>query len=251
STFFVGTNGYVTFGAGDSNFTESLSAHFSLARVAALFDDLNPGTGGQVSYKQLADRMAITWLNVPEFGTANHNTVEVELYFDGRISLSYLAVAALDGLAGLSEGTGLAPDFFETDLSALTAGGGPLPPFAAGATVSTAVDTPVNITLPSSDPHNDPLTTITVSLPANGTLSDPNGGLIGIVPYTLLGGGNVARYMPNAAFTGADSFNYKANDGTFDSNVAAVNITVVGSQTVYFFPMDTNPGWTFAQNWGF
>ena len=30
-------------------------------------------------------------------------------------------------------------------------------------------------------------------------------------------------YTPNAAFTGTDSFTYKANDGVFDSNTVTVN----------------------------
>jgi protocatechuate 3,4-dioxygenase beta subunit len=33
-------------------------------------------------------------------------------------------------------------------------------------------------------------------------------------------------YTPNPSFTGSDSFTYKANDGTTDSNTATVNITV-------------------------
>ena len=33
-------------------------------------------------------------------------------------------------------------------------------------------------------------------------------------------------YTPNANFNGADSFTYTANDGTADSNVATVTITV-------------------------
>ncbi|MFQ5590125.1 MAG: Ig-like domain-containing protein, partial [Phycisphaerae bacterium] len=33
-------------------------------------------------------------------------------------------------------------------------------------------------------------------------------------------------YNPNANFNGADSFTFKANDGTVDSNTATVSITV-------------------------
>ncbi|MCA9962575.1 MAG: hypothetical protein KC443_26255, partial [Anaerolineales bacterium] len=33
-------------------------------------------------------------------------------------------------------------------------------------------------------------------------------------------------YTPNAGFTGNDSFKYKANDGSNDSYVATVTITV-------------------------
>jgi hypothetical protein len=119
STFYVGSNGYVTFNSGDSTYIESLASHFNRPRITALFDDLNPGVGGTVSWKQLADRAVVTWQNVPEFSTANSNTLQIEMHFGGTIRVSYLAVAATDGLAGLSRGTGVPADYFETDLSAL------------------------------------------------------------------------------------------------------------------------------------
>lgn len=119
-TVFVSANGYLTFDGPDDNYDETLPGHFAQARVAALFDDLDPSSGGEVSWKALADRLAVTWADVPEFNTANGNTFQVELFFDGRIRLSWLALAATDGLAGLSDGLGVMPDFFESDLSAST-----------------------------------------------------------------------------------------------------------------------------------
>jgi len=118
-TLFVGSNGYITFGVGDSDFTESVADHFSRARISALFDDLNPATGGTVSWKQLGDRVAVTYLNVPEFGLSSQNSFQIEIYFDGTISITYLAVAASDGLAGLSKGAGAPPIFVNSDFSAL------------------------------------------------------------------------------------------------------------------------------------
>jgi hypothetical protein len=117
NSFFVGSNGYVTFNSGDSDYTESLADHFSVRRVAAVFDDLHPGQGGSVSRKQLSDRVVITWQNVPEYNGGNSNTFQIDLAFDGTIRMSYLSVAAADGLAGLSAGGGLPVPFFETDLS--------------------------------------------------------------------------------------------------------------------------------------
>ena len=117
--FWVGSNGYITFGAGDSDYTESLIDHFDTPRISGVFDDLNPSVGGTVSWKQLADRAVVTWENVPEYGTSNSNTFQIELRFDGTLVISYLAIAATDGLAGLSEGSGQPADFYESDLSAM------------------------------------------------------------------------------------------------------------------------------------
>jgi hypothetical protein len=122
SSFYVGANGYITFTASDSDYSESLADHFDLPRISALFDDLNPSAGGTVSWKQLADRAVVTWDGVPEYSTTNSNTFQVELRFDGTIVVSYLDLAASDGLAGLSDGGGIPLDFYETDLSAMPCG---------------------------------------------------------------------------------------------------------------------------------
>ena len=119
SSFYVCANGNLTFLSGDGDYSESLEDHFSEPRISALFDDLNPNSGGTISYRQLADRMAVTYLNVPEYSATGANTFQFEMYFDGRIVLSYTNITATDGLAGVSAGNGVDPDFGPTDLSAL------------------------------------------------------------------------------------------------------------------------------------
>ncbi|MHC4147945.1 MAG: S8 family serine peptidase [Planctomycetota bacterium] len=117
STFYVGSNGYITFGSGDTNYFENITKHFSMKRISALFDDLNPSSTGKVSWKQLGDRAAVTWKNVPEYSSTSSNTFQVEMFFDGRIRLSWLGVGAQDGIIGLSDGLGLPADFNPVDLS--------------------------------------------------------------------------------------------------------------------------------------
>jgi len=126
--FFVGSNGYITFVEGDQGFTDTLAAHFELLRVSGLFRDLNPSAGGKVTSKQRADRVAVTWENVPQYGTNNSNTFQIEMFFDGRIRLSWLAVATDSGIVGFSDGAGIPPDFVETDLSELSGTPPPPPP---------------------------------------------------------------------------------------------------------------------------
>ena len=116
-SFYVGGNGYITFTEEDNDYSESLSDHFDTRRISGLFDDLNPSGGGQVGWKQLADRVVVTWENVPEYGSSNSNTFQIEMYFDGRIQLSWLGIEAEDGIVGLSDGLGMPPEFEETDFS--------------------------------------------------------------------------------------------------------------------------------------
>ena len=118
-TFYVGSNGYITFTSGDNEWAETLTDHFDLPRISALFDDFSPQNGGPVSWKQLDDRAVVTYEDVPEYTNTGSNTFQIEMYFDGRIVLSYLSITASDGIAGLSAGDGVPGAFYETDLSAM------------------------------------------------------------------------------------------------------------------------------------
>ncbi|MGD8786101.1 MAG: hypothetical protein PVJ60_01650, partial [Phycisphaerales bacterium] len=126
TSFYVGSNGYITFAEGDNDYSDTLFDHFEMLRISALFNDLNPAAGGQVSWKQLADRVVVTWENVPEYSGSNPNTFQVEMYFDGRIRLSWLGIEADSGIVGLSEGLGVPDDFEETDFSEINSE--PTPP---------------------------------------------------------------------------------------------------------------------------
>jgi hypothetical protein len=126
--FYVGSNGYITFTEGDQDYSESLADHFDTLRVSALFRDLSPSFGAQVRWRQLADRAVVSWVDVPEYGTSNSNTFQIELFFDGRIRVSWLGIAAQGGIVGLSDGAGVPPDFQETDFSDLSGEPPPPPP---------------------------------------------------------------------------------------------------------------------------
>lgn len=115
---FVGSNGCITFDAGDIDFSESLLDHFRIPRISALFHDLDPSLAGRVSWRQMSDRVAITYENVPRFAGSDQNSFQVELFFNGKVQLTHLGIAATDGLVGLSEGLGEPPGFVESDLNA-------------------------------------------------------------------------------------------------------------------------------------
>lgn len=116
-TLFIGSNGYVTFSSGDGSYQESLSRHFSQPRISALFDDLNPSHGGKVSWKQLADRVVVTFQEVPKNYSGKPNSFQTEMFFDGVIRITHLGIAIRDGLVGLSRGGGTPGDLAESNLS--------------------------------------------------------------------------------------------------------------------------------------
>ena len=88
------------------------------------------------------------------------------------------------------------------------------------------------ITLTGTDVDGDSLTFIVTGLPTNGQLYDGTGTAghhitLGDLPYTVTDPAGNVTYDPNADFNGIDSFIFKANDGTVDSDDAAVvTITV-------------------------
>jgi len=134
------------------------------------------------------------------------------------------------------------------------------PPTAYDGSEGTPTNTPVAMTLEARDLDNgpEPMTFIITSLPADGSLNDPGAGAITAAPYALVGHGDVVLYTPNPWYVGSDAFQFKANDGGVppdggDSNVATVSIEVGApvTQQIYFYPLDTNPGWTTEGQWAF
>ncbi len=84
-------------------------------------------------------------------------------------------------------------------------------PSAIAQNRSTAEDNPLEIILTGTDAETAALGYTVVTTPRNGTLT-------GTAPNLT--------YLPAAGFSGADSFTFRVNDGTQDSTVATVSITI-------------------------
>ncbi|MDP7008141.1 MAG: S8 family serine peptidase [Phycisphaerales bacterium] len=118
SSLYICSNGRVTFGSGDTDYTESVGEHFEIPGISMLWDDLNPSSGGTIRYAEsLSDRVVVTFENVPEYSSGGSNTFQCELFFDGVIRLSWLGVDSNDNIVGLSAGGGTPQGFEENDLS--------------------------------------------------------------------------------------------------------------------------------------
>ena len=86
-------------------------------------------------------------------------------------------------------------------------------PVASDQSVSTNQETALQVTLGASDSDGDVLTFEVGVGPAHGSLGAVSG--------------NKVTYTPAAGYSGPDSFTFRANDGTVNSNTATVSITVV------------------------
>lgn len=104
------------------------------------------------------------------------------------------------------------------------------PPLAWSRMESFAQDTPGSIMVTAVDIEGAPLSYSIASQPAFGTLSGLSS--------------NEMTYTPATGFNGRDSFTFRANDGTNDSNEAVVSITVGQGNAA---PLGTSIAWIVAR----
>lgn len=108
--------------------------------------------------------------------------------------------------------------------------------FAPTAPVASATPNPIIIdedasqftALKVTDADADALTLTITSQPANGVLVTDGNPLCGIRDENRSSCLLEATYKPNADFNGTDSFAFKGNDGTGNSNIETVTVTVKG-----------------------
>ena len=109
-------------------------------------------------------------------------------------------------------------------------------PSAAADAYTTLEDTVLNVAAPGvlandTDVDGDPLTSILVSAPSNGSLTfNANGSF---------------SYTPNVNYNGPDSFTYKANDGSLDSAPILVSLTITAVNDV---PVAVNDSFTMNED---
>jgi hypothetical protein len=110
SSFYVGSNGHVTFTGGDMSYSFSAIAHFNgLPRMSVLWEDLDPWDGGIITFDEYPDRVVVSFEDVPEFGPFGANSFQVRLETSGVITFTHTNITATYGLVGIANGnpTGL------------------------------------------------------------------------------------------------------------------------------------------------
>jgi hypothetical protein len=139
-------------------------------------------------------------------GTSSGTTLNSEKYTIPSINARYVRITvngnSQNNWASITE-----LDIFGSSSSANS------PPVANNQVALTGKDTAKRIALTASDPNNDPLTYSIVTPPQHGTATG--------------GTGQVRTYTPTTGYTGPESFTFRANDGTVNSNTATVSTTVV------------------------
>ena len=108
SSIYVGSNGYIDFASGTSNWNNSDNALSSARRIAVLWADLTTaGTGNNVYVSSNSSRVVIQW-QASVFHSSQQISFEVILYPTGKIECIYGAgITGLNATVGVSAGNGL------------------------------------------------------------------------------------------------------------------------------------------------
>ena len=123
STVYVAANGYISTVKPVVNSAENfpgLDAHFADPRISFLFADLAPSVGGDLWARGLDDRSVFTYELIPEHPNAlssddlkaskGGSTVQVELFCDGHVRITYQEISVKNAVVGLSDGNGVPVD---------------------------------------------------------------------------------------------------------------------------------------------
>lgn len=96
SAVHVSSNGYLTLGTPSAVYDNTklpMPSSLSLL-IAPLWDDLNPGAGGDVYVKEFSDRMVIQYQQIASYDGAGTLTFQVVLHSNGEIDFRYLNLTA-------------------------------------------------------------------------------------------------------------------------------------------------------------
>jgi len=106
SSFWVSSNGRITFYGSDTDYSESTTEMNADRSVAGLWDDLYPPGGGSVYVLEHDDAIGVYFRDMAEISTYSPSTFSMVLLEDGRVLLDYAEVGISDGLVGWSCGNG-------------------------------------------------------------------------------------------------------------------------------------------------
>lgn len=115
---YLNSDGNITFGSADSESTDR-SVHRLLTgppRVASLFTDLDPASGGRVLVSNSASAYTVTWCSVPEYGSTRRATTQVTVLPSGAIEMQFSSLTSIND-AIVAIGPGNTSKFLPGDLT--------------------------------------------------------------------------------------------------------------------------------------
>ena len=221
---------------GDVDFVNSTHNSFTSQGHNIIGDsslEWDPNTCGQCkaidAFNKTGDQRGVT---DPKLGPLQDNggLTQTHALLTGSPAINRGSTTLATDQRGVSRPQGAADDVGAFELEWVNTA-----PGASEQSVTTSEDVAKPIALSATDADSNPLTYKVTSLPSNGKLYKGNSTAADEItnaslPLTLPSGGNQVTYAPNANYNNtaatADTFEFKANDGTVDGNEATVTVTV-------------------------
>ncbi|MGA2351194.1 MAG: Ig-like domain-containing protein [Terracidiphilus sp.] len=211
SSITTGTHTYAAYYEGDSHYAPLSFGSFTLTASAVVISA--PVASNQSVNVPYNAPTAIT-LSATGTGTLTYTVLANPTYGVLSGAAPNLTYTPTAGYTGADSFTFKANNGTDSNTATVSITVSPAAPVASGQSVTVAYNTATAITISATGTGT--LTYSVVANPIHGVLG-------GTVPNFT--------YTPNAGYTGADSFTFKANNGT-DSNTAIVSITVLPAAPV-------------------
>jgi hypothetical protein len=103
TTLYVCTNGFISFGVGNSSYsnTNIPSASTPNNIIAAFWDDLHPGLGGDIYYETVGvapyRTLIVEWRNVPHYGYGGTTSYSFEIQLDETTNDIHIVFGQMNG----------------------------------------------------------------------------------------------------------------------------------------------------------
>ncbi len=110
---YIGSNGFLTFGQGSTDWSESVANFLTEEPKIAIWNDFDPSSSGTISVTSTSSYFTVSYDLVPQSGSSDQNSFDITIFSDGSIELYFESLASSDLLVGITagEGTGTAVDF--------------------------------------------------------------------------------------------------------------------------------------------
>ncbi len=105
---FIGSNGYLTFNSGDSDYTESVNEFLNEQARIAVWDDFDPEASNSASITTsfTSESFTVSWDLLPQYNNNDSNSFDITLFNDGSVDIHFESMNTNDLLVGISDGNG-------------------------------------------------------------------------------------------------------------------------------------------------
>jgi hypothetical protein len=230
---YIGAGGSYSYGPNDGTYTTSRNL-FSMNGVGIHFTPTsNPDAAWDFNFAAPYKATIVpgTYLNATRFPFEDASVPGLSITYDHRGSNTLTGQFTV--YQAVYDGSGKVVSF---DASFEQHSDGATPALTGRVQYRATLGQPAGVLVNDFDPQNYGLSSTLVSGPSHGTLGLKTDGSF--------------TYSPDANFVGTDSFTYKANDGTLDSNVATATINVIPTTSASFVAADAATQGNWRSSYG-